>query len=477
MNRAFCFFGLLILAGMALLYRPFFLQVSANGSGTRRENRTNNSTGDHVAVRAVGRGQLLVNLNDGLDLPVAYTGTTQSQPELENNLSEPTGLASADFDEDGTLDLIAGYRRAAGGGAITLHRGNVDSLFPNSPEARQRRAAGQFTDAPFLPAAHVFDIPVAPDFLGAGDFDADGHSDVVMAARGGDALYFLLGDGHGGFGSLRRIELPGRITTMATGEINRPDGLADVIVGLVGTDGPKAMIFEGTQGALSARPEIVALSDEPIEMALGHLTDGHEMDLAIAAGRDLMIVRGRDRKTSLDDEERARVPPAQIESYANPFLIRSIQLGHFLPDGTNALQIALLGDSRFTAAFPTTLTPAQFVNQLFTDAGVTPSAADRQTAINEFGSATNTIDSAARARALRDVAENALFNQQEFNRAFVLMQYFGYLRRNPNDPQDNDYTGYEFWLNKLNLFNGNYNQAEMVKAFITSIEYRQRFGP
>jgi len=52
-----------------------------------------------------------------------------------------------------------------------------------------------------------------------------------------------------------------------------------------------------------------------------------------------------------------------------------------------------------------------------------------------------------------------------------------YLRRSPNDPQDTDYTGYEFWLNKLNQFNGNFVDAEMVKAFITSSEYRHRFGP
>ena len=57
------------------------------------------------------------------------------------------------------------------------------------------------------------------------------------------------------------------------------------------------------------------------------------------------------------------------------------------------------------------------------------------------------------------------------------MQYLGYLRRNPDDPQDMDYSGWEFWLTKLNQFNGNFVNAEMVKAFITSGEYRQRFGP
>ena len=133
--------------------------------------------------------------------------------------------------------------------------------------------------------------------------------------------------------------------------------------------------------------------------------------------------------------------------------------------------------TRFTTAFQTTLTPAQFVNLLFANAGVTPSASDRNAAMAEFGSATNTSDIAARARALRDVAENSLLSQQEFNRAFVLMQFIGYLRRNPNDAPDSDYTGYDFWLTKLNAFNGNFVNAEMVKAFITSAEYRQRFGP
>jgi hypothetical protein len=56
------------------------------------------------------------------------------------------------------------------------------------------------------------------------------------------------------------------------------------------------------------------------------------------------------------------------------------------------------------------------------------------------------------------------------------MQYIGYLRRNPNDAPDADYTGYEFWLSKLDQFGGNYVQAEMVKAFIQSDEYRHRFG-
>jgi hypothetical protein len=132
--------------------------------------------------------------------------------------------------------------------------------------------------------------------------------------------------------------------------------------------------------------------------------------------------------------------------------------------------------SRFTTALSTTMSPAQFVDKLFQNAGVTPTANDRTAAINEFNGAATTTDTAARGRALRRVAENSTFDTQEFNRAFVLMQYFGYLRRDPNGGQDTDHSGYEFWLTKLNAFNGNFINAEMVKAFITSIEYRQRFS-
>ena len=133
--------------------------------------------------------------------------------------------------------------------------------------------------------------------------------------------------------------------------------------------------------------------------------------------------------------------------------------------------------SRFISAYPASLPPDQFVDQLFANAGVTPSATDRAAAVNEFGSAVTAVDVRARARALRDVAENKTLAQHEFNRAFVLMQYFGYLRRNPNDAPDANFDGYDFWLNKLNQFDGNFVSAEMVKAFIQSTEYRNRFAP
>ncbi len=103
---------------------------------------------------------------------------------------------------------------------------------------------------------------------------------------------------------------------------------------------------------------------------------------------------------------------------------------------------------RFRNAFPNNLTPTQFVDALFQNAAVIPTASERAAAIGEFGTATDTVDQSARARALRRVAENATLGAQERNRAFVLMQYFGYLRRNPNDAPEPtlDFSGYNFWL-------------------------------
>ncbi len=128
---------------------------------------------------------------------------------------------------------------------------------------------------------------------------------------------------------------------------------------------------------------------------------------------------------------------------------------------------------RFLNDYPLSLTPTDFVDRLNGRAGGPLDASERQALINEL-TANNTT--AGRASVLRKVAEDATLDAAERNRAFVLMQYFGYLRRNPNSGQDADYTGYDFWLGNLEKAGGNFVQAELVKAFITSTEYRQRFG-
>jgi hypothetical protein len=150
-----------------------------------------------------------------------------------------------------------------------------------------------------------------------------------------------------------------------------------------------------------------------------------------------------------------------------------------------AFATAFVQRSDFQAAHGSQ-TADQYVDSLFANAGATPTAPERASAITAFGSG----DTAGRTAALRNIIESGSVFNKLYNPSFVLMQYFGYLRRNPNDAPDGNFSGYDFWLAKMNQFSltgedvrneqvalGRVQRAEMVKAFIISGEYRGRFGP
>lgn len=139
----------------------------------------------------------------------------------------------------------------------------------------------------------------------------------------------------------------------------------------------------------------------------------------------------------------------------------------------DAFTQAFVQRAAFQAAFPSTMTAQQFVDKLDANAGNVLMTSEKANLVAILGATPN--DVTKRASVLRQVAENANLNQRDFNKAFVLMQYFGYLRRNPDDAPDGNFAGYNFWLDKLNQFNGNFVQAEMVRAFIQSGEYLNRF--
>lgn len=139
---------------------------------------------------------------------------------------------------------------------------------------------------------------------------------------------------------------------------------------------------------------------------------------------------------------------------------------------------------QFVALFPQGQSSANYVDRLFQNAGVTPSQTERDAGLMAYGAG----DTAGRAAALRSVLESGSVYNSLYNPALVLMQYYGYLRRNPADEPDNNFTGYDFWLAKLDQFSlpgedvrdagvalQRVRSAEMVRAFISSIEYRQRF--
>jgi Calx-beta domain/FG-GAP-like repeat/Domain of unknown function (DUF4214)/FG-GAP repeat len=167
----------------------------------------------------------------------------------------------------------------------------------------------------------------------------------------------------------------------------------------------------------------------------------------------------------------------------NEFLADTQQIGQGIvvlaPGWEQALETnkqnfvsAFVQRARFLTDYPANMSAVNYVDKLNTRAGNPLSSAERDQLVADLSGGGRT-----RAQVLRAIAEHPNLVNAEVNRAFVLMQYFGYLRRNPNDAPDSDHTGYDFWLTKLDQFHGDFLAAEMVKAFINSAEYRKRFGP
>ena len=129
-----------------------------------------------VSIHANDVGWPWINLRDGIELPTEYAVGAGLDRTLLNENARPTALAAADFDGDGVPDLIAAYATESGG-LLTLHRGNADSIYPNSPDAQAHRAQGIYVARAFYPEAKVFSLPEAPDWISASDFDQDGHPD------------------------------------------------------------------------------------------------------------------------------------------------------------------------------------------------------------------------------------------------------------------------------------------------------------
>lgn len=289
-----------------------------------------------------------------------FVGAEGAVELLKYGQAFPAAMTSADFNEDGIPDLVCGYAGPRFG-MVACYQGDPEAIWPSGQDRSTLRA-------PFSPEARVFELPGAPEFLGAGDFDNDGHWDLVAAADGVNRLYFLQGNGRGEFSAAKTIPLPGILTALVTGEINRADGLIDIAVGIIGPIGPQVLVFESPNGALygcdmqesrtgpnrmsspsnpvtQPQPELFSIPAPATALAVGQLDDGFENDLAIAAGTELVIVHGRDRRLSLDEIRQAQTPAASVERRPLPFQIKSLALGDFVEDPAHRTDIAILSEA------------------------------------------------------------------------------------------------------------------------------------
>jgi hypothetical protein len=288
---------------------------------------------DAISGRLVERGDRRISLGEGRDVTAVFTGPRELAKALERDEAIPLSLASGDLDGDGVADLACGYSIAGSGGAVALYRGNHDIIY--GPVSR-----GNGLESPFLPSVTVLPTAVQPDFIGIGDFDADGYQDLVVAALGLNKLVFLRGTETGDFRPPQELTLPGTVTAMTTGDLNRRDGLRDIAVAVAFQNRSQLLIFEGPGGAMAATPEVLDLPAPASALALGQLDEDYPVDLAVAAGRQLIVVHGRDRKLSLDLVSQSQVKPAVTDRYLLGYEAKSMAIGDFT--GKQRDQIALV---------------------------------------------------------------------------------------------------------------------------------------
>ena len=136
-----------------------------------------------------------------------------------------------------------------------------------------------------------------------------------------------------------------------------------------------------------------------------------------------------------------------------------------------AFAASFVARAEFIGQYPLAMTEGTFVDALLQRAQET-SGVDlgdqRASLIALYRAGANTSES--RSAVVRSVVEGSAFKQSQYNSAFVLMEYFSYLGRDP------EAGGYDFWLNVLNTGARN-NYRGMVCSFITSAEYQRRFSP
>jgi hypothetical protein len=307
----------------------FLLQTPTEASSADRSAGTRWS--EAISVAAERRGNPWINVQNGREIMSDFAGAGRS-----------LSVATADFEEDGMPDLVIGHATGLSG-TVTLMRGNVDAVYPNTAEARERVLRGVFTSVPFLGPAEATGLPLVPDFLAAGDFDADGHFDIAVASRNGNEVLFLRGDGRGGFPFSRKIKLPGNVTALVADDFNRRDGLNDLIVGVATKQGGQVLVFEHPYGAMNAVPETFDFAAPVTSLAINFVEGNARPDLVIAAGNELAILRGRDRRLMFDESGNS-AEAVHFTRKTFIFQIKALAAGEFIKSEPSKTEIALLAN-------------------------------------------------------------------------------------------------------------------------------------
>lgn len=261
-----------------------------------------------------------------------------SLPENRNLFSSAEesaiSLTGGDFNGDLAFDLIVGGKTSSNGWL---------RFYPGIPNTK--------TD--FLGAyTETINIPVVPAWIESGDINGDGFFDIVAAGKDNPDLIYLFGDGYGKFSEPMTLSLNSGITTMTGGDLNRIDGLSDIVLGLANQS---VAIIQGSAEKWGAEIVFINFQQAITDLAIGQLDTNYPIDLAISSGNSVYIQPGYDQQTISPSQR-----PSLVENSLG-FPVSGIALGDFLPSEGAALEIAAIsatdGSILLTPAYSGTVSP------------------------------------------------------------------------------------------------------------------------
>ncbi|MFM9903951.1 MAG: CSLREA domain-containing protein [Pyrinomonadaceae bacterium] len=277
-----------------------------------------------ITINASKQGNPHINFDDSREL------------DLGENVSgsQPVALVSADFDSDGVADVIT----ADTSGSLQLLKGIDPANFAIDPTKKK-----QARPEPFTAYATGASLGISPDYLFAGDYNADGKQDVLAAVKGGSGIVVMTGDGLGHFSRRADIAVGGKILAVGSGEIGKPDGQADLAVAFSNENGSFLAVYEHPESAFKHAPEIIKLPSAAISLAIGNTDEDFYSDIAVACGNYLVIVHERGQAYPWDIVKDSGItrPPAVVETRKMPFSIANIAIGRF--GEKRGTSLALLG--------------------------------------------------------------------------------------------------------------------------------------
>ena len=234
------------------------------------------------ATAAAQQSQSIAQRDAANPIAQSLTGATAAvRTQLQAQRSAIT-VAVADFDRDGTVDLITGYA-VGDGGMMSFQRGNAAATAPTGADWDAYVHGNPA--APFQTAGTAIALPVRPDFLQTADINGDGAIDVVVAQRGGTSAYVLLGNGKGGFGAPSAIAMGGTVSALTT--MRAPDASSYLVAGVCGAS--CSLRFIDKDGATH---NSLALPGSATSVVIAALNGSGYDDLAVLSGGKVLLFDG-----------------------------------------------------------------------------------------------------------------------------------------------------------------------------------------